>query len=191
MAIVLPSVIKQVDAERQSKKEQNRFANLVDRDVMIEDASRHAFITFILNHLKYSITKTEGQEVVSSIILSLSESELESIAENPVYTDAPKEVVPVHVAHRRRTSTEEITTALNNLDQDRAALKADIDRAERISDLINKAAAMFTSNRYAGMSKYKVKWQKSIRKVILIKAHQKTKARLLELGISYKSKQEV
>jgi hypothetical protein len=191
MAIVLPSVIKQVDAERQSKKEQNRFANLVDRDVMIEDASRHSFITFILNHLKYSITKTEGQEVVSSIILSLSESDLESIAENPIYTDAPKEVVPVHVAHRRRTSTEEITTALNNLDQDRAALKADIDRAERISDLINKAAAMFTSNRYAGMSKYKVKWQKSIRKVILIKAHQKTKARLLELGISYKSKQEV
>lgn len=188
MAIVLPSVIKQVDAERQSKKEQNRFANLVDRDLMIEDASRHAFITFILNHLKYSVTKTEGQEVVSSIILSLTESELESIAENPVFTEAPKEVVPVHVAHRRRTSTEEITSALNNLDQDRAALKADIDRAERISDLLNKAAAMFQSNRYAGMSKYKIKWQKSIRKVIFIKAHQKAIARLDELKLSYISK---
>ena len=188
MHIVLPSVIEQVDAERQSKKEQNRFANLIDRDIMIEDAMRHAFITYILNHLKYSIIKTE-KDVNSTINLGLSETELESITENPTLVEIPKDVVPVYVAHRRRTSTEEITTAMNNLEQDTDALKKAIDRAEKISDLVNRAAALFnTTNKYTGLSKNIIKWRKSISKVIFIKAVQKTHKRLDELGAHYIAK---
>ena len=182
MDIVLPTVIQQVDAERQSKKEQNRFANLGDRDVMIEDATRHAFITYILNHLKYTLIK-DGPEVTSSIFLGLSDTELETIKENPTLKTIPQDLVPIYVAHRRRTSTEEITAAMSNLDDDRSALKQALDRAEKISDLLNKAAAMFSSNKYTGLSKYKIKWKKSIQKVMFIKAVQRVRARLQELGL--------
>ena len=183
MDIVLPTVIQQVDAERQTKKEQNRFATLGDRDVMIEDATRHAFITYILNHLKYTVTK-DGPEVTSNIFLGLSDTELETIKENPTLKTVPQELVPIYVAHRRRTSTEEITAAMNNLDDDRNALKQALNRAEKISDLLNKAAAMFSGNKYSGLSKYKMMWQKSIQKVMFIKTLQKVKARLQELGLN-------
>lgn len=184
MGIILPTVITQVDAERQITKEQNRFATLIDRDIMIEDATRHAYITYILNHLKYTVLKEE-QEVTTSVYLGLSETELLSCKESPALSSVPQELVPVYVAHRRRTSTEEITAALNNLDDDRSALKVAIERAEKISDLVNKAASMLNPNKYAGLSKYQIKWQKSIRKVLHIKFHQKVLARLdlLKLNI--------
>jgi hypothetical protein len=52
---------------------------------------------------------------------------------------------------------------------------------------VNRAAALFkASTNYTGQSKYQVKWQKSIRKVIFIKALQKTLKKLDELGIQYR-----
>jgi hypothetical protein len=129
------------------------------------------------------VTK-DGPEVTSNIFLGLSDTELETIKENPTLKTVPQELVPIYVAHRRRTSTEEITAAMNNLDDDRNALKQALNRAEKISDLLNKAAAMFSGNKYSGLSKYKMMWQKSIQKVMFIKTLQKVKARLQELGLN-------
>ena len=145
--IVLPNVIYAVDSERMAKTSSNRFAVLEDRDVMIENASRHAFITFVLNHLQYSVLHENYEDssvktgsVISFLLLPSESEELQ----NPLLSEIPPSLVPIQVHFRRRSSSDEVESAINAVDNTQKALKRTIEEAEnhykRVSQVVDDAA---------------------------------------------------
>ena len=148
LKIVLPSVINTVDTERIAKTISNRFAVLEDRDIMIEKASRHAFITYVLNHLQYFVLMENSEDSnlktgsMISFLLLPSESEE---SQNPLLSEIPTSLVPILVNFRRRSSSDEIESAINAVGASRKSLKLTIEKAEnhqkRVSQVIDIAAS--------------------------------------------------
>ena len=103
---------------------------------------------------------------------------------NPVLTCAPSGLVPVCVAHRRNTTTEEISAKLADLEQSKRELTQATQRAEKVVTHVQSFAKNMKAE-FLAMSKMTMprkRWIMAINRVMQINGVQTTKAILEKIA---------
>ena len=183
MEIIKPDVINAVDLQRSERIICDRFAVLEDKDEMIESVSRHKLITYILSRLQYSITSKNCDKNIPEIAFVLNH---ETIFDPLI--EKQKEIIPIQIPFRRRSSTEEITNVINSLQSIHCDLKSSVTKAEicqkQGEKAIDNAFKAFgelnlkhvqKDSSDSSISKYKSKWLSTFRKITLKNAVEKTR----------------
>ena len=71
----------------------------------------------------------------------------EDLSKTPLLAAPPVVLAPLSVKRRRKTNSEEIETTIKDLAEDRAALSAATQKAERIAGFVFEGVAMLTNGK--------------------------------------------
>eukprot|EP01040_Poterioochromonas_malhamensis_P007963 gene7963-8606_t len=204
---ILPNCIEIISYDTVKSKETNRIYLDYDRLVEIikknpnitwnpedEEANRNAVTTFILQRLQLSssVVDTTSSSITGNILVftRLTGDDFNPDPKSPynqrtpVLEKAPIVLIPINVTRRRRTNAEEIEATITGLTNDRAALVAATNRAEKVAHLVYAGAtAIATKKWYADLNPIRKRWIWAIRRVIRQKLVAVTTQYLRELEL--------
>jgi hypothetical protein len=170
------AVIKEVSAKLKAsdQKDKGRFTSNVaevDKAAMLDEARRYLTQSFILERLKLDVSG--NTKSVSFVQLSKDTSD----PSQPVLlAERPSVLVPVSVARRRRTTTEDVNTAFADFKETQKQLQDATSRAEKMSGLINQSISGFknvlarrrsTMKFGSSETKWAKLWRWAIRRIML------------------------
>lgn len=111
----------------------------------------------------------------------------DTYTKSPVMDKVPVVLIPISVAHRRRTNAEEIEQTMNSLVLDRAALTEATSHAHKVASVVYSASTSLSSKKWwADFNPVRRKWIWAIRRVIRQKLVAETKLVLSNLELQKK-----
>lgn len=189
---MLPNCLEIISYDTVKSKETNRIYMDYDRLLEIikknpnfiweegdEEARRTAITTFLLQRLQLSSNvvpegmSTAGISGNMLVFTKLTGDEFNPDPASPyhertpVLDKAPLVLIPINIPRRRRTNAEEIDATINSLTNDRAALIAATNRAEKVAQLVYAGATAIASKKwYSDFNPVRKRWIWAIRRVI-------------------------
>eukprot|EP01039_Chlorochromonas_danica_P008433 gene8434-9298_t len=139
---VSKSVDNDVDKTIESMKKEDRFADIPERDQLREDFLVKKFVTYILQRLRFE-----------NGICDFFPSFADDPEHFPVLEKRPVVLVPINITRRRKSSAEEIQETLLNINDDRQAISASLEKANQFTSdgKANMIQKMAYSNKIAGL----------------------------------------
>lgn len=193
--LIEADVKKVVETKRAAlaeKKKNDKFGDVIpfDEAEAYNNAQRMELTTFILSRLQLqSLAEGQGTKMKSKLVYTPLGNGADKAGPSPLLLDKPELLVPVQVTHRRNTSSAEVKAKLREVEESQQDLKSAITRCEKITKLVHTFISINSSDRYKGMSLPKKRFVMAARKIIQIKAVERTKKFLAEqeakkLGLS-------
>jgi hypothetical protein len=146
-----------------------------DEDAEYIAMQRVVSTTYLLARLQLNSVHTDGSKngVQKLMFHSLP---VDDQTKDPLLKVVPAMLVPVSVTHRRNTSTEAVQAKLDDLASNQAAMREQIQKAEKVSGLINTFLTIVRSNdKYKNYSAPKKRFVQAVKRVMQINGVERTK----------------
>lgn len=134
-------------------------------------------ISFIMERLQLTKSTKQQTDKADGVSLGFLKLSADTYKRSPLLESCPIVCVPVKVARRRKTNSEEIDATITSLTHDRAALAAATGKAEKIANLVYAGASAIGGKKWwSHFNSVRRKWIWAIRRVIRQKLVAETKA---------------